>query len=110
MPAVRITHIRTATTLLEIGDFPLVPDPALDPPGPTHSFGPGIKSTKNAAPTLPPGGLGRIDAMLLSHHQHADNFDDAGRAATAAVATVVTTRAAAKAIGRGTGLEPWQST
>ncbi len=107
-PPVSLTHIGTATVLLDLGGYRILTDPALDPPGQTYSFGPGISSKKIAAPALPPGGLGHIDAMLLTHHQHADNFDAAGRAATDSVTTVVTTRSAAKHLGRGHGLADWE--
>ncbi|MBS2027517.1 MAG: MBL fold metallo-hydrolase [Deltaproteobacteria bacterium] len=109
----RITHIGTATVLLELGALRVLTDPALDPPGRTYHFGFGTRSIKNRAPTLPPEGLGRIDAVLLSHDHHADNLDEAGRAMLPSVARVVTTPSGSKrlaALGNVSGLAPWQST
>lgn len=102
---VRLTHIGTATVLLEIGALRLLTDPALDPAKQVllrlrH------RQHQDLRPVLPPGGLGQLDAVLLTHHQHADNFDDAGRAVTAEAATVIA--AAARTLPRAIGLSPWQ--
>ena len=87
----KLTHIGTATVLLEVMGMRILTDPALDPAGRTYGFGFGTHSTKLLGPQLPPGGLGRIDAVLISHDQHADNLDDAGRALLPSAGAVVTT-------------------
>jgi hypothetical protein len=54
--------------------------------------------------------LGRIDAVLLSHEQHADNLDTAGRALLTDIPTVLTTRIGAQRLGGKTrGLAPWET-
>lgn len=59
------------------GQFRLLTDPAFDPPG-TCSV-PGRVLTKTAPSPISAGDVGRIDAVLLSHDQHVDNLDRAGR-------------------------------
>jgi len=107
----RITHIGTATLLLEIGPIRLLTDPAFDPPGGNYNFGFGTSSTKLTAPALTPEEIGRIDAVLLSHDQHEDNLDQAGRALLPLAGKVLTTNAGAKRLGNNAiGLKSWQST
>ena len=107
----RITHIGTATLLLEIGSIRLLTDPAFDPPGGSYYFGSGTSSKKLTAPSLRPEELGKIDAILLSHDQHEDNLDRAGRALLPLARQVLTTSAGAKRLGNNAiGLRSWQST
>ena len=55
--------------------------------------------------------LGEIDAVLLSHDLHHDNFDQAGRTLAAGVPLVLTgPRAAGRLGGNATGLASWEST
>src|SRR5688572_3061828 len=106
----RITHIGTATLLLEIGPMRLLTDPTFDPPGGNYNFGFGTSSTKLTAPSISPEDIGDIDAILLSHDQHEDNLDEAGRALLPRAGKVITTNAAAKRLGNNAiGLKPWQS-
>lgn len=111
MNGVTITHIGTATVLLEIGALRLLTDPALDPAGRRYAFGWGTRSQKTAEPALPPGGLGRLDAVLITHDQHADNLDGQGRALLPQASCVLTTRTGARRLGpQTTGLAPWERT
>jgi L-ascorbate metabolism protein UlaG (beta-lactamase superfamily) len=49
--------------------------------------------------------------VLLSHDQHADNLDTAGRSLLAGAAVTITTQAGAHRLGTGArGLAPWSST
>lgn len=114
--ALRVTHIGGPTTLLEVGPWRLLTDPTFDPPGRRYGFGWGTSSRKVAGPAIAAGALGPIDAVLLSHDQHADNLDDAGRALLPASGRIVTTRAGARRL-RATGatrdargLAPWETT
>ena len=107
----RITHIGTATMLLEIGPMRLLTDPAFDPPGGNYNFGFGTSSTKLTAPAIRPEDIGDIDAVLLSHDQHEDNLDEAGRTLLPRAGKVITTSAAAKRLSNNAiGLKPWQTT
>lgn len=107
----RITHIGTATLLLEIGSTRILTDSAFDPPGGSYSFGYGTSSRKLTAPAIKPENIGKIDAILLSHDQHDDNLDRAGRALLPLARDVLTTSAGAKRLGNNAiGLRAWQST
>ncbi len=110
--ALHLTHIGTATLVIEIDGVRLLTDPAFDPPGATYGFGWGTRSRRLAGPALPAAALGPIDAVLLSHDQHADNLDGAGRALLPTIATVITTRAAARRLGHAgaIGLAPFAAT
>jgi len=106
----RLTHISTATMLLEIGPLRLLTDPVFDPAGGRYSFGYGTGATKLTAPTIKPEDIGDIDAVLLSHDHHEDNLDRAGRALLPLAKHVLTTIAGAKRLrGNAVGLKSWQS-
>jgi L-ascorbate metabolism protein UlaG (beta-lactamase superfamily) len=107
----RLTHIGGPTVLIEAAGWRLLTDPTFDPPGRRYRFGWGTASRKLVGPALDPGDLGRIDVVLLSHDQHDDNLDDAGRALLAGAETIVTTVAGAKRLGGAArGLKPWGPT
>src|SRR3954451_233496 len=90
------THLGTAMALLEIEGLRILTDPVFDPPGRRYDFGWGTGSTKLSGPALSPEAVGRIDAVLLSHDQHADNLDDAGRAFLPRAGVVLTTAPGAR--------------
>jgi L-ascorbate metabolism protein UlaG (beta-lactamase superfamily) len=107
----RLTHIGGPTVLIEAGGWRLLTDPTFDPPGRRYRFGWGTGSRKVAGPAIQAAELGAIDAILLSHDQHDDNLDEAGRALLPDAATVVTTASGARRLGGATrGLDPWSST
>lgn len=111
MMDVRFTHVGGPTALIEIGGWRLLTDPTFDPPGKRYRFGWGTGSRKLAGPALAAADLGPIDAVLLSHDQHDDNLDPAGRELLASVPTVVTTVPGARRLGAAArGLEPWGAT
>jgi len=108
---IRLTHIGTATLLLEIGSLRLLTDPVFDPAGGHYFFGYGTDSIKLTEPSIRAEDLGRIDAVLLSHDHHEDNLDRAGRALLPLAKKVITTSAGAKRLGNNTiGLKTWQNT
>src|SRR5687768_11748373 len=76
----RITHIGGPTVLLEVEGWRLLTDPTFDPPGGSYNFGWGTGSRKTAGPAIDASDVGPVDAVLLSHDQHDDNLDPAGRA------------------------------
>lgn len=107
----RMTHIGTATMLLEIGTIRLLTDPVFDPPGGDYHFGYGTSSKKLTPPAMKPEDIGKVDAVILSHDHHEDNLDVAGRAFLSNARQVLTTVAGAKRLGgHAIGLESWQST
>lgn len=107
----KITHISTATMLLEIGSLRLLTDPVFDPAGGRYSFGWGTGSTKLTDSPISPDSLGHIDAVLLSHDHHEDNLDIAGRAFLPKVRRVLTTTSGERRLrGNAEGLQNWQST
>lgn len=105
-----ITHLGTATVVLEVGSLRLLTDPVFDPAGGRYSFGWGTRSTKLTAPSIQAESLGRIQAVLLSHDQHGDNLDRAGRAFLPKVGRVITTGSAARRLGgNAEGLREWST-
>ncbi|WP_127473847.1 MBL fold metallo-hydrolase [Microbacterium sulfonylureivorans] len=93
----RVTRIGGPTALVEWDGWRILTDPTFDPPGRTYSFALGTTSRKTTGPALSLDDVGDVDVVLLSHHHHADNLDDAGRAGLARATTVLTTVAGAKA-------------
>jgi len=111
---VKLTHLGTATLLIEIGGLRLLTDPVFDPSGTKHAMGWGFASTKEYATPKEEDALGPIDAILLSHDQHGDNLDTRGREVLAHAPRVITTRSAVRRLGedggRVVGLAPFETT
>jgi L-ascorbate metabolism protein UlaG (beta-lactamase superfamily) len=106
-----LTHIGGPTALIEVGGWRLLTDPTFDPAGGRYRFGWGTGSRKLEGPSTSAAEIGLIDAVLLSHDQHEDNLDAAGRELLPSAGTVVTTVAGAKRLGGAArGLEPWATT
>jgi L-ascorbate metabolism protein UlaG (beta-lactamase superfamily) len=111
MSTIAITYVGGPTALLEVEGLRLLTDPTFDPSGRRYNFGWGTWSRKLDGPALSPGQLGPLDAVLLSHDQHDDNLDDAGRAMLPSAGKVVTTTAGARRLGGNAhGLSAWEST
>ena len=102
-PPLTVTLVGGPTALLEIGGLRLLTDPTFDPPGP-HPIG-SRSLTKTTPPALTAEQVGAVDAVLLSHDQHPDNLDDAGRAFLSACPLVLTTASAAARV-EGTTVLP----
>jgi hypothetical protein len=108
MRTLRITLIGGPTALIEFGGFRLLTDPTFDPPGEYRL--PHVTLKKISYPAISAEELGPIDAVLLSHDQHSDNLDNAGRTFLTKAARVLTTVAGAKRLGgRTEGLVPWET-
>lgn len=110
-PSLSMTHIGGPTVLIDVAGMRLLTDPTFDDAGNTYVRGSTLQ--KLTGPALPASALGRIDAVLLSHHQHADNLDTAGEAVLKKATRVVTTVEGAAALGaalggKAFGLAPWQ--
>ena len=106
---VSITLIGGPTALIEVDGFRLLTDPTFDAPGAYQL--PHGKLEKLAGPALGAEAIGDVDAVLLSHDQHADNLDHSGRDFLKNAKRVLTTEAGAKRLGgRAEGFAPWEST
>lgn len=105
--ATTIQMIGGPTAILELGGWRLLTDPTFDPPG-DHPVGE-RNLVKTSHPAVPVGRVGAIDAVLLSHDQHPDNLDRAGRKLLERMPLVLSTAAAAQRLG-GTvrELPPWR--
>ncbi len=107
----KLTYVGGPTAILEANGVRMLTDPTFDPAGGKYNFGLGTGSEKTQPPAIGPDDLGRIDAVLLSHDQHEDNLDAAGRELLPELGTVITTRPGAKRLGGdAVGLAPWEST
>jgi len=94
------------TALIEMAGLRLLTDPTFDGPGDYRL--PHVTLTKTSRPALTPDQVGDVDAVLLSHDQHADNLDHGGRRYLAQAPRVLTTVAGAKRLGgNAEGLAPW---
>lgn len=108
MSTCRITYVGASTALIEVAGLRLLTDPVFDPPGGRYSFGLGTASRKLTGPSVTADAIGAMDAVLLSHDQHADNLDGAGRDLLPRATRVLTTqRGAARLGGNARGLAPW---
>jgi L-ascorbate metabolism protein UlaG (beta-lactamase superfamily) len=97
--------------ILEIDGQTFLTDPALDPAGGRYSYGWGTSSVKRLDPAMTGIQIPLVDAVLLSHDQHGDNLDVAGRAMLPQAKRVLTTKAgAARLRGNALGLGPWEKT
>ncbi|WCB94131.1 hypothetical protein DSM104299_02859 [Baekduia alba] len=111
-----LTHIGGPTLLVEVGGWRILTDPTFDAPGKKYKFGWGTSSVKLAGPSVAPGEVGPLDAILVSHDHHEDNLDAAGRALLPTAGAVVTTvpgrgrLAGELGADRVRGLSDWQST
>ena len=95
--------------MLEISGLRLLTDPTFDHAGGEYTTGP-VTLRKLSGPALRPDEIGHIDAVLLSHDQHFDNLDHAGRAMLGKAGRVFTTHSGGERLGGHTvGLKPWES-
>ncbi len=109
MNSLRITLIGGPTALIEVDGFRLLTDPTFDAPGAYQL--PHVTLEKLSGPALGAEAIGEVDAVLLSHDQHADNLDHSGKAFLAKAKRVLTTVAGAKRLGgHAEGLMPWATT
>ncbi|NOW96065.1 MBL fold metallo-hydrolase [Mucilaginibacter sp. SG564] len=102
-----VIYLGGPTVILEIGGLRLMTDPTLDPKGETYMLGDKPGYWKTAGPAI--NNIGHIDAVLLSHDQHKDNLDNAGRELLEQVETTITTiDGAVRLGGNSKGLKPFE--
>lgn len=105
----RLTYIGGPTVLIEIGALRLLTDPTFEAAGYEYAAGPQI-FRKTTSPALAASALVPVDAVLLSHEQHGDNLDPAGRALLSQARHTLTTPASAERLGgNAQGVAPWQT-
>lgn len=75
----KITHVGTATAILDINGVNMLTDPFFSPAGTSFPITDGFAITVTEDPALRLDQLPIIDAVLLSHEDHADNLDPLGR-------------------------------
>jgi L-ascorbate metabolism protein UlaG (beta-lactamase superfamily) len=94
---VDLTLVGGPAVLIEIAGARLLPDPTFDPPV-DYPLG-AVTLKKTGSPALSPEALRPVDAVLLSHGQHPDNFDRAGRGYSHSMKMILTTPSGAERIG-----------
>jgi L-ascorbate metabolism protein UlaG (beta-lactamase superfamily) len=93
---VNLTLIGGPTLLIERGGLRLLTDPSFDAP---QAYEGAVRLVKRTGPALPARDVLPIDAVLLSHDQHADNLDNDGRTLLPLAGRVFTTPAGASRLG-----------
>lgn len=109
MLAPRFTLIGGPTVLIEYAGLRLLTDPTFDHAPHDYAL-PHVTLRKTHGPAIEADRIGAVDAVLLSHDQHADNLDTSGREFLSRAGRVLTTKAGAGRLGgNAEGLAPWQS-
>jgi L-ascorbate metabolism protein UlaG (beta-lactamase superfamily) len=92
------------TALLSMAGLAMMTDPTFDEPG--EYPGDMFTLVKTAPPARGIEKVGPVDAVLLSHDEHADNLDDAGRRYLQTVPLVLSTIGAVERLGGTTTSRP----
>jgi L-ascorbate metabolism protein UlaG (beta-lactamase superfamily) len=107
-----LNFIGTATTLIELGSFRILTDPNFLHRGQRAYLGKGLWSRRLTEPSMQPGDLPEIDAIVLSH-LHGDHFDRVAKAELPRSQPVITTPKAAQRLMRwgfeARGLQTWRT-
>lgn len=108
-PGALFTYIGGPTLLIKISKMRFLSDPTFDPAGSRYAAGP-VRLEKTTDPAAGPDTMPAVDAVLLTHDQHRDNLDVAGRAYLPRAGVVLTTVSGAVRLGgNAVGLAPWAS-
>jgi len=92
------------TSVIDYAGMRIVTDPTFDPPGDFGAY------RKLAGPAVTIDELGPVDAVLLSHDDHADNLDVSGRRFAASVPVLLTGPGAARRLGGNAhGIAPFET-
>ena len=108
-----VTFVGNATTVLRLGVFTLLTDPAFGPAGSRVHLGYGAWTKRLRNPALSYGDLPPLDAVVLSH-LHGDHFDRAARRVLPRDLPIVTTVQAQRRLRRRSfdairGLPTWDA-
>jgi L-ascorbate metabolism protein UlaG (beta-lactamase superfamily) len=106
MSTTTVTYVGGPTAILEYAGIRILLDPTFDPPQTYESDGEAL--TKTAGPGVSLDDLGAIDLILLSHHEHEDNLDFAGRQLVLRTATLSTAKAGIDLGKPVVGLDCWE--
>jgi L-ascorbate metabolism protein UlaG (beta-lactamase superfamily) len=111
-PGLNITHIGTATAILEINGINMLTDPFFSPAGTHFPITNDFAITVDQDPSLRLDQLPVIEAVLLSHEDHADNLDPLGRQMLDGRRVFTTMDGAKNLAPRPAvlGMAPWQKT
>jgi L-ascorbate metabolism protein UlaG (beta-lactamase superfamily) len=105
---VDVTLIGGPTALIEIAGFRLLSDPTFDQPG---EYPGAVTLEKTEGPAESADDLGGVSAVLLSHDQHFDNLDRAGRGFLERAPVTFTTEEGSKRLGgNARPLKPFETT
>jgi len=102
-----VTYIGGPTAVLEYAGMRILTDPTFDEPQ-TYADPGSTPLVKTRGPGVDAADLGQIDLVLLSHHEHPDNLDNAGREWLVG-RPVLSTPEAGHDLDV-TGLAPWEKT
>jgi L-ascorbate metabolism protein UlaG (beta-lactamase superfamily) len=104
-----IVYVGGPTALITFHGLRFLTDPTFDPAGGDYGNAPATLH-KISDPQVSAEDLGPIDYVLLSHDQHFDNLDHAGRKMLSRAKSVFTTVDGAKRLGgNAIGFVPWQT-
>lgn len=106
MSTLTVTYVGGPTAILEYAGLRVLLDPTFDAPQ-TYD-GDGEALTKTAGPGVALDDLGTIDLILLSHHEHEDNLDNAGRELVRTTLTLSTAKAGVDLGKPVIGLDCWE--
>jgi L-ascorbate metabolism protein UlaG (beta-lactamase superfamily) len=107
MSTMTVTYIGGPTALLEYAGLRILLDPTFDSPRVYPSEGEAL--TKTAGPAVALDDLGPINLVLLSHHEHEDNLDFAGRHVVLRTLTLSTAKAGVDLGKPVIGLDCWET-
>jgi L-ascorbate metabolism protein UlaG (beta-lactamase superfamily) len=108
-PQPEITYVGGPTALINFHGLRFLTDPTFDPAGDDYVAGP-VTLHKISDPQVGIDKLGPVDYVLLSHDQHFDNLDHAGKKMLSQAKQVLTTvEGAARLGGNAIGFVPWQT-
>ena len=112
-PSAAVTFVGNATTVLRLGEFTVLTDPAFGPAGSRVSLGYGLWTRRVKDPALQVIDLSALDGVLLSH-LHGDHLDRFALARLPAALPVLTTPQAQRRLRRTRltavqGLPTWES-
>jgi L-ascorbate metabolism protein UlaG (beta-lactamase superfamily) len=99
-----VTFVGNATTVLHLGEFTLLTDPAFGPAGSRVYLGKGAWTRRLKDPALEVVDLSVLDGVLLSH-LHSDHFDRFARRDLPPELPIITTVSAARTLRRRSRFE-----